>query len=61
MSAEQAVTLAESGKRLQAIQFNGIHAVVSLADAEKLDGAGMFFAWLYRHNGTICSIPNGND
>ena len=62
MTAKQAVKLAATDPKLQAIQKCGVHLVTSLKGAEKLDAAGVCFAYLHLgSNGKIVSIPNGND
>lgn len=58
MNAEQAVTLAESKKGLQAILIQGMHVVAGDKATQKAESRGVEFSRLYRHEGKIVAIQN---
>jgi len=55
-TARQAVASAKA-RKMTAVHVNGRPAIVSGKDAERWEAAGLNFAYLCDHNGTLVTIP----
>jgi len=60
-TAREAIAHA-AAKDMAAVLMNGIPAVVSRKDAERMETAGVSFAYLCDHKGTVVTVPvNGKE